>query len=252
MTACPNDKKSAGGPGSIAEQFIDHKIDVILGGGKGRFDQTIDGGPYAGQTVVQQAAATGYNVVTDAAGLAGVSSGPVLGLFNAGNMSLEWGGLLADKPMTGPQSCVEGQRPANEPSLEAMTTKAIDLLLAKKPKGFFLQVEGASIDKQDHAAAPCQQIGETIAFDKAIQVALAFQAAHPRTLIIVTADHAHSSQIVENGAAIQGLGSILTTKEGWRDVGQLRHRPSRAARRATPARRSASPPRARRRPTSSG
>jgi phosphate transport system regulatory protein PhoU len=29
--------------------------------------------------------------------------------------------------------------------------------------GFFLQVEGASIDKQDHAEARCQQIGETAA-----------------------------------------------------------------------------------------
>ena len=44
--------------------------------------------------------------------------------------------------------------------------------LAAEPQaasnGFFLQVEGASIDKRDHAANPCQQIGETIAFDKAI------------------------------------------------------------------------------------
>jgi alkaline phosphatase len=49
-----------------------------------------------------------------------------------------------------------------------MTTKAISLLSHKRSNGFFLQVEGASIDKRDHAANPCQQIGETIAFDKAI------------------------------------------------------------------------------------
>jgi alkaline phosphatase len=138
--------------------------------------------------------------------------GPVLGLFNAGNMSLEFKGLPADKPVTGPQVCQENQRPASEPSLAAMTQKAIDLLLAKNPKHFYLQVEGASIDKQDHAAAPCEQIGETIAFDNAIQVALAFAKTHPETLIVVTADHSHSSQIVDVGADIQGLGSILTTK----------------------------------------
>ena len=68
MAACPKYKKSAGGPGSIAEQEVDHKSDVILGGGKGRFDQVIDGGPYAGKTVVDQAKALGYSVVTDAAG----------------------------------------------------------------------------------------------------------------------------------------------------------------------------------------
>jgi alkaline phosphatase len=214
MAACPKYKKSAGGPGSIAEQAVDHSSDVILGGGKGRFDQMIDGGPYTGKTVVDQAKALGYSVVTDAAGLDAVKQGPVLGLFNKGNMSLEWKGLPADTPVTGPQVCRENQRPASEPSLAAMTQKAIDLLLAKNSKHFYLQVEGASIDKQDHAAAPCEQIGETIAFDNAIQVALAFAKTHPKTLIVVTADHSHSSQIVEPGSEIQGLGSILATKEG--------------------------------------
>ena len=89
MAACPQYKKSAGGPGSIAEQEVDHRSDVILGGGKGRFDQVIDGGPYAGKTVIDQAKALGYAVVTDAAGLDAVTKGPVLGLFNKGNMSLE-------------------------------------------------------------------------------------------------------------------------------------------------------------------
>lgn len=212
MSACPQYKKSAGGPGSIAEQEVDHKTDVILGGGKGRFDQKIDGGPYAGKTVIEQAQALGYSVVTDAAGLDAVTKGPVLGLFNKGNMSLEWKGLPADKPATGPQVCQENQRPAGEPSLAAMTQKAIDLLLKQNSKHFYLQVEGASIDKQDHAAAPCEQIGETIAFDNAVQVALAFAKTHPKTLIVVTADHSHSSQIVEPGSDIQGLGSILSTK----------------------------------------
>ena len=82
-----------------------------------------------------------------------------------------------------------------------MTAKAIDLLddgheRHGDRRGFFLQVEGASIDKQDHVEAPCQQIGETIAFDRAIRVGLDFARTHPDTLIIVTADHAHTSQIV--------------------------------------------------------
>ena len=52
----------------------------------------------------------------------------VLGLFNDGNMSLEWSGELAlPFPGTGPQTCLEQQRPANEPSLAAMTRKAIQL-----------------------------------------------------------------------------------------------------------------------------
>ena len=180
MAACPQDRKSAGGPGSIAEQLVDHEIDVILGGGKGRFDQKIDGGPFTGKTVVDQATALGYTFVSDATGLAAAKKGPVLGLFSKGTMSLEWKGLPADKPITGPQVCTQDQRPANEPSLAGMTQRAIDLLLEKNPKHFFLQVEGASIDKQDHAAAPCEQIGETVAFDNAVQVALEFAKTHPR------------------------------------------------------------------------
>ena len=66
-------------------------------------------------------------------------------------------------------------------------------------KGFFLQIEGASIDKQDHAANPCGQIGETVAFDAAVKTALDYQKSHPDTLVVVTADHGHTSQIVEAG-----------------------------------------------------
>jgi alkaline phosphatase len=51
-----------------------------------------------------------------------------------------------------------------------MTAKALALLAQPDTdgpsKGFFLQVEGASIDKRDHAQDPCGQIGETVAFDK--------------------------------------------------------------------------------------
>jgi alkaline phosphatase/streptomycin-6-phosphatase len=215
MANCGPSRKENGGPGSIAEQSVDHHVNVLLGGRQQRFDQLITGGPHPGKTVVQSAQLQGYQVVFDAATLASVSGNRILGLFNAGNMSLEWtGAQAAPSPGSGlpdGQTCQENQRPANEPSLAAMTTKAIDLLddddggswksygdnfAHRRAGGFFLQVEGASIDKQDHVENPCQQIGETIAFDRAIKVGLDFAKHHPDTLIIVTADHAHTSQIV--------------------------------------------------------
>ena len=80
----------------------------------------------------------------------------------------------------------------------------------------FLQIEGASIDKQDHVERPCEQIGETIALDRAIKVALQFARTHPDTLIVVTADHAHTSQIVPvpsvDDATRPGTLSTLLTK----------------------------------------
>ena len=62
-----------------------------------------------------------------------------------------------------------------------MTKKAIDLLKTNE-KGFFLQVESASIDKQDHNANPCGQIGETVALDEAVQIGLDFASSKTVTL----------------------------------------------------------------------
>lgn len=220
MANCPQDTKGAGGPGSIAEQMVDHKVNVILGGGKQRFDQSITGGPDAGKTVIQSATGNGYAFIGNASALQNVSSNTnlVLGLFSPGNMALEWNGALAKPfPGTGLQTCQENQRPSNQPSLENMTEKAIQLLDSQSSgKGFFLQVEGASIDKQDHASNPCAQIGETIAFDKAVKLAMDFAKKDKNTLVIVTADHGHTSQIIEKPTSPTqpGAFSTLLTKEG--------------------------------------
>ena len=126
MAACPTETKAAGGLGSIAEQEVDHKVDVLLGGGRDRFEQTIASGPDAGRPSSQSAQAQGYQYVTDAAGLAASpsTSKPVLGLFNPGNMSLEWTGPAASTGKgNAPAPCTESQRPANEPSLADMTTQ---------------------------------------------------------------------------------------------------------------------------------
>ncbi|MBY0275139.1 alkaline phosphatase [Candidatus Binatia bacterium] len=221
MATCPNETKQAGGLGSIAEQTVEHGIDVLLGGGRQRFAQTVTGGPYAGKTVIEQAQALGYDVVTDQAGLDAASPGTkLLGLFSTGNMSLEWTGPGA-APYPGPDAttCTRSNpaRAATEPHLADMTARAIELLSAKVKgdkaanRGFFLQVEGASIDKQDHAENPCGQIGETVELDRAIQVALDWAAKNPDTLIVVSADHGHTSQIVEaQSASDHSPGAIAT------------------------------------------
>ena len=41
---CKTETKAAGGLGSIAEQEVDHAVDVSLGGGLGRFEQKTDAG----------------------------------------------------------------------------------------------------------------------------------------------------------------------------------------------------------------
>jgi alkaline phosphatase/streptomycin-6-phosphatase len=185
--------------------MVDHKVDILFGGGKQRFDQKIGAGIYANKSVIAAAEGQGYKVITTATELKDLQSltnnsantTRVLGLFAPENMNVSWTGEPAvPYPGSGPQSCVEDQRPSNEPSLSNMTSKAISLLdgaTKGKEKGFFLQVEGASIDKRDHDAEPCEQIGETIAFDDAIQDALDYASANTNTLVIVTADHSYIS-----------------------------------------------------------
>jgi alkaline phosphatase len=214
MASCPQDAKENGGPGSIAEQAIDHEVDVLLGGGLSRFEQTITGGPDAGLTVLDSAAAKGYEFVGTRDDLLASDGTKLLGLFTPSHMSVDWAGAVAANPPSGPQRCTEDQRPANEPSLAEMTTKAIEALTHRSRAGFFLQVESASIDKRDHVSQPCEQIGETVALDEAIAVVLEFARTSPGTLVIVTADHAHTSQITEVDAAPAGFSSILLTDEG--------------------------------------
>ncbi|MEU7052496.1 alkaline phosphatase [Streptomyces eurythermus] len=222
MAKCPADTIAAGGPGSIAEQSVNHKVDVLFGGGKQRFDQKVTDGRYKGLTVTEQAKKLGYRIVTDNASMKAVKPGkPVLGLFASGNVPVEWTGKPAAVGGTDPQRCVTSNpnRPSTTPSLADSATKAIQLLEAKQrqkhsKKGFFLQIEGASIDKQDHAADPCGQIGETAAFDRAVKVARAYAAQHPDTLVVTTADHGHTSQIVPLEATPPGLSATLVTNEG--------------------------------------
>lgn len=214
---CPEAAVENGGLGSISEQLLNLRPDVTLGGGSKSFTEVARGGPWKDQTLFEQAEARGYQLVDAAAELAAVDAAnqtePLLGLFTAGNFPVRWVGPQAtigggDLPA---QACTENPaRLDTGLSLASLTSKAIGLL--DNEDGFFLQVEGASIDKQDHAADACGQIGETVDLDEAVQVALEFARTHGDTLVVVTADHAHTSQIV--GSTPPGLSANLLTPEG--------------------------------------
>lgn len=209
------------GRGSIAEQLLAARADVTLGGGGKTFAEQAKAGQWQGKSLREQALARGYRLLDDAESLNAVTVAnqqqPLLGLFAEGNMPVRWQGPKAvyhgnvdGQPVT----CVDNpSRSASVPTLAMMTRKAIDLLKVN-PQGFFLQVEGASIDKQDHAANPCGQFGETVDLDEAVQQALAFARADGNTLVVVTADHVHSSQIIEADAKAPGLTQALITKDG--------------------------------------
>jgi alkaline phosphatase len=224
--SCGTDALQAGGLGSISEQLLDARPDVTLGGGSASFQQTAKAGQWEGDTLLSQAQQRGYQVVSDADGLAAVRSAdqrkPLLGLFTPGNFPTRYAPTTATVGGAdqAPVTCTPNPaRLSTGLSLQSLTNKSIALLdrggkgHGASSKGFFLQVEGASIDKQDHAADACGQIGETIDFDEAVQAALAFAKRDGNTLVIATADHAHSSQIVDNTPPT-ALSTALRTADG--------------------------------------
>ncbi|GAA1547205.1 alkaline phosphatase [Nocardioides humi] len=176
----------------IADQIARNQTaDVILGGGLARFDGDDEDALKAnGYTVLGSPASQTVATESD---LDAASGQKVFGLFNKGNLTIEK--AKQDNPSS-PE--------AQEPTVAEMTTKAISLLEAKSDanggKGFYLQVEGALIDKRSHANDAAQTLEEIKAFDDAVKVALDFAKTDGNTLVIVTADHECAGfNIIEKG-----------------------------------------------------
>ena len=220
-----NQLKENGGIGSISEQLLDTRADVTIGGGSKYFRQTVQGGEYKGKTVWEQAKEMGFQTVeNDPAAMNALQykdNQPVLALMSDGNMPTKFdpSKATAKDPAkdANPTVCTPNANWLGNQgsSLKDMTKKALDLLNANpngQKNGFFLQVEGASIDKQDHAGNACGQIGETDDFDQAIAYAMQ-NVDLTNTLVIVTADHAHTSQIL-NAQPAYALSTVLKTADG--------------------------------------
>jgi alkaline phosphatase len=126
----------------------------------------------------------------------------LLGLFSYSNMNVSFDKINGRRGTT---SIVNDYGFPDQPMLDEMADKAIKVLAKNNPHGFFLMIEGASIDKQAHLMDSDRWIEETIEFDRAIKVAQDFAKENQDTLVIVTADHECG------GAAIIGA-SVGTTK----------------------------------------
>lgn len=220
-----NQLKENGGIGSISEQLLDTRADVTIGGGSKYFRQTVQGGEYKGKTVWEQAKEMGFQTVeNDPAAMNALQykdGQPVLALMSDGNMPTKFNPskATAKDPAkdANPTVCTPNADWLGNQgsSLKDMTKKTLDLLNDNpngQKNGFFLQVEGASIDKQDHAGNACGQIGETDDFDQAIAYAMQ-NVDLTNTLVIVTADHAHTSQIL-NAQPAYALSTVLKTADG--------------------------------------
>lgn len=206
---CKVDLKSSGGPGSIAEQMIDHKVDLMIGGGAEMLGMPVEAGSGPAKSLREYAQAQGYTVIDSAAGYSAAKLGErTLALLATKEFSKELqgeGGAKAQalQPvndgsgtahMPKAMACVRNEQ-AQAPTLEQLTRGALANLGAGE-QGFFLMVEGALIDKSGHDSDPCGAIGELVAFDRAVQAAHEYLRGHPDTLLIVTSDHAQAMQVI--------------------------------------------------------
>ena len=169
--------KSRGNSNAIAAQYLERKVDILLGGGRPFFSPNRRKDK---RDLRADFAAAGYTVVRDKAELLKAPfETRLLGTFADGHL-----------PYTLDHQA-DAKLRASVPTLSELTGAALARL--ESAEKFILQVEGARIDHAAHNSDAAAAIHDQIAFDEALDVCLAFQQRHPDTLLVVTTDHANSN-----------------------------------------------------------
>lgn len=207
----------------IAAQLIDFPfgdgIDFAMGGGRSNFltaetadpeDADAHGARRDGRQLTDEWAAKseGHRVVYDLAGFEALpSTGAIkpLGLFERSHMEYE-----ADRAADA----------GGEPSIAAMTGKAIDLL-SQNENGFVLLVEGGRVDHAHHGGNAARALRDAQAFAEAVAVARE-KTRREETLIIVTADHGHTLTFAGYPSKGNDILGLVTDIWGENDDGLAR------------------------------
>ncbi|MED1528387.1 alkaline phosphatase [Bacillus sp. FSL W8-0920] len=155
----------------IADHFYDekiggeHKVDILLGGGMQYFDRK-------DRDLVKEFEKSGYSILRSKDDLTSQSSSKMLGLFQEDEL---------DRAI---------DRPKHVPTLKAMTQSALAQLNQDNSHGFFMLLEGSTIDSAGHENDVVGAMSEMEDFEKAVQAALQFAKKDQETLVVITADHA--------------------------------------------------------------
>jgi len=154
---------------SIARQYLEAEVDVLLGGGYRHFKNEE-------QDLLPAYAEAGYRLCRDVADLRGANrAAKLLGLFSRSHIP-----YALDRKNDRSLKVVPGLADMMRSSLQS---------LAGRDEGFFLQVEGGRVDHAGHANDPGAILHELLEFDACIPIALRFLERNPDTLLIVTTDH---------------------------------------------------------------
>lgn len=178
---------------SIMKQQVYKDMEVVLGGGSVLFEATGGGKRNDGKDLTEDIKALGYDYVTNKSEMNESDSDKLWGLFAEKDLAYDF------------DRVAEGNE--EEPSLAEMTEKAIEVL-EKDGEGFFLMVEGSKIDWAAHANDPSGTIGDILAFDDAIKVALDYAKENQDTIVVVTTDHANSGFSIGNESTTSGYDDL--------------------------------------------
>jgi alkaline phosphatase len=175
----------------IMEHLVYNNLDVAFGGGKSRLlprqgcSNYVSGGTRSDcQNLWDVLVERGVQLVETADELQQLTSGRAWGLFASIHLQPD-----IDRKHFAPE----------EPSLQEMTAKAIDLL-SQNEQGFLLVVEGSQIDWAGHFNDPIHMATDFLAFDNAARVAVDFATNNGKTLVLVYADHITGGMTIGNSA----------------------------------------------------
>jgi alkaline phosphatase len=179
----------------IMEQAVYQNIDVVFGGGKRHLlPKEAKGRRADGEDLTAELRGRGYQMVDTREDLLKLKEGKAFGMFASSHMDAE-----IDRPKLNP----------NQPTLEEMTRKAIEIL-SKDPQGFFLMVEGSQIDWACHANDPAHLLSDMLAYDNAVQAALDFARKDGKTLVLAFSDHNTGGFSIGNYASDKNYSQMKT------------------------------------------
>lgn len=171
---------------TIAQQYLKHEVDVLLGGGRKFFekDYRLDQ-----RDMFAEFEKHDYSVMCTLSELA------------VAPMSKRWLGTFARSHLPYTLDHVNDPKARAEvPTLAAMTAAALRRL--EGAEHFILQVEGARIDHACHNNDAAAALHDQIAFDEAIDICLEFQKRVPDTLLVITTDHGNAN------LGLNGMGDL--------------------------------------------
>ncbi|CAO3622378.1 unnamed protein product [Cunninghamella blakesleeana] len=176
--------------------------DVWLAGGSEYFTGKKS---YKGNDYYAQLRKAGYKTVFDKKELKKYNGKDKLfGTFRQGNLDVWFERNIYVNNTVGNKASPDnsGTRDAlgsNQPGLEDMTIKALDVLKKRGGKdGFFLMSEAASVDKKFHTFDYPRAFADLIELDVTVKKTVEWlkkNGEYDDTLILVTADHAHAFDV---------------------------------------------------------